>query len=210
MATRILLVLAALGVLYGCGKASSPPEHREKQGSVEEAATASAPTTLQDLESEEPPALLGDEQMAKLDDAGRKQLLACQRDMAYDVWGKKQAAEEEIAYRIKQARKKGHNRAAGNVVRGIQMPREDPGHGGRGGRISPPTGRAHAADARPFLFLPLFTLLPVTILASLRNLPAPPAPAACRRTWRRAAAHALRPCLADGSPPPATLVDPEE
>jgi hypothetical protein len=52
------------------------------------------------------PALLGDEQMAKLDDAGRKQLLACQRDMVHEVWGKKQAAEEEIAYRIKQARKK--------------------------------------------------------------------------------------------------------
>ena len=52
------------------------------------------------------PALLGDEQMAKLDDAGRKQLLACQRDMVHDVWGNKQAAEKEIAYRIKQARKK--------------------------------------------------------------------------------------------------------
>ena len=127
MATRILLVLAALGVLYGCGKASSPPEHREKQGSVEEAATASAPTTLQDLESEEPPALLGDEQMAKLDDAGRKQLLACQRDMAYDVWGKKQAAEEEIAYRIKQARKKGTTVQQEMWFAGYRCPEKIPG-----------------------------------------------------------------------------------
>jgi len=37
MAVRILLVLAAFAVLYGCGQASSPPERQEKQGGVEEA-----------------------------------------------------------------------------------------------------------------------------------------------------------------------------
>ena len=36
MAVRVLLVLAALAVLYGCGQASSPPERQEKQVGVEE------------------------------------------------------------------------------------------------------------------------------------------------------------------------------
>jgi hypothetical protein len=36
MAVRILLVLAAFAVLYGCGQASSPPERQEKQRGVEE------------------------------------------------------------------------------------------------------------------------------------------------------------------------------
>jgi hypothetical protein len=38
MAVRVLLVLAAFGVLYGCGQASSPVERQEKQGGVEEVA----------------------------------------------------------------------------------------------------------------------------------------------------------------------------
>jgi hypothetical protein len=38
MAVRFLLVLTALGVFYGCGQASSPPERQEKQGGVEEVA----------------------------------------------------------------------------------------------------------------------------------------------------------------------------
>jgi len=73
------------------------------------------------------PALLGDEQMAKLDDAGRKQLLACQRDMVHEVWGKKQAAEEEIAYRIKQARKKDTTVQQEMWFAGYRCPEEIPG-----------------------------------------------------------------------------------
>jgi hypothetical protein len=73
------------------------------------------------------PALLGDEQMAKLDDAGRKQLLACQQDMAHEVWGNKQAAEEEIAYRIKQARKKGTTVQQEMWFAGYRCPEEIPG-----------------------------------------------------------------------------------
>src|SRR5918997_1652549 len=103
MAVRVLLVLAALGVLHGCDQASSPPEHHTPPPKSSISATA---TQEESHHHHDVPALLGDEQMAKLDDAGRKQLLACQRDMVHDVWGKKQAAEEEIAYRIKQARKK--------------------------------------------------------------------------------------------------------
>ena len=73
------------------------------------------------------PALLGDEQMAKLDDAGRTQLLACQRDMVHDVWGNKQAAEEEIAYRSKQARKKGTTVQQEMWFAGYRCPEEIPG-----------------------------------------------------------------------------------
>ena len=102
MAVRIILVLATLGVLQGCDQASSPPEHHTTAQTPKSSNSATTPKEIE----HEVPALLGDEQMAKLDDAGRKQLLACQRDMVHDVWGKKQAAEEEIAYRIKQARKK--------------------------------------------------------------------------------------------------------
>jgi hypothetical protein len=42
MVVRFLLVLAAFGVLYGCGRASSPPERQEKQGGVEEVAPEEA------------------------------------------------------------------------------------------------------------------------------------------------------------------------
>jgi hypothetical protein len=42
MTVRVLLVLAALAVLYGCGQASSPPERQEKQGGVEEVAPEEA------------------------------------------------------------------------------------------------------------------------------------------------------------------------
>jgi hypothetical protein len=37
MAVRVLLMLTAFAVLYGCGQASSPPERQEKQVGVEEA-----------------------------------------------------------------------------------------------------------------------------------------------------------------------------
>jgi hypothetical protein len=73
------------------------------------------------------PALLGDEQMAKLDDAGRKQLLACQRDMVHDVWGNKQATEEEIAYLTKQARKEGTTVQQEMWSAGYRCPEEVPG-----------------------------------------------------------------------------------
>jgi hypothetical protein len=34
MAVRVLLVLRAFAILYGCGQASSPVEEQEKQGDV--------------------------------------------------------------------------------------------------------------------------------------------------------------------------------
>jgi hypothetical protein len=37
MAIRVLWVLVAFAVVYGCGQASSPVEQQEKQGGVEEA-----------------------------------------------------------------------------------------------------------------------------------------------------------------------------
>jgi hypothetical protein len=88
-----ILALVVTTVLASC---SSGQEEKNAHGDQAQ----------KEIHHHDAPALLGDEQMAKLDDAGRKQLLACQRDMVHDVWGKKQAAEEEIAYRIKQARKK--------------------------------------------------------------------------------------------------------
>jgi len=52
MAVRVLLVLTALAVLYGCSQASSPAEKRERQGSVEEAGggqqTVSSPAEKQE------------------------------------------------------------------------------------------------------------------------------------------------------------------
>src|SRR5687768_5111534 len=105
MAVRVLLVLAALGVLHGCDQASSPPEHHTTAQTPK--SSNSAPATQKETHHHDVPALLGDEQIAKLDDAGRKQLLACQRDMVHEVWGDKQATEEEIANLTKQARKKG-------------------------------------------------------------------------------------------------------
>ena len=73
------------------------------------------------------PALLRDEQMAKLDDAGRKQLLACQREMVHDVWGDKQAAKEDIAFLTKQARKKGTTVQQEMWFVGYRCPQEIPG-----------------------------------------------------------------------------------
>ena len=73
------------------------------------------------------PALLGDEQMAKLDDAGRKQLLACQREMVHEVWGDKQAAEEDIAFITKQARKKDTTVQQEMWFTGYRCPEEIPG-----------------------------------------------------------------------------------
>ena len=133
MAVRVLVALAALGVLYGCGQASSPPERQEKQGGVKEAATAtasatnSAMATQKEIHHHDAPALLGDEQMAKLDYAGRKQLLACQREMVHHVWGNKQAAKEDIAYLTKQARKKGTTVQQEMWFAGYRCPEEIPG-----------------------------------------------------------------------------------
>ena len=89
-----ILALVVTTVLASCSSGQDEQHTQDDQAQKE-------------IHHHDAPALLGDEQMAKLDDAGRKQLQACQRDMVHDVWGKKQAAEEEIAYRIKQARKKG-------------------------------------------------------------------------------------------------------
>ena len=44
IAVHILLVLAALGILYGCGQGGSPAEKQEKQGGVEEAIGGDKPT----------------------------------------------------------------------------------------------------------------------------------------------------------------------
>ena len=104
MAVRVILVLAALGVLHGCDQASSPPEHNTSPPTPK--TSISATGTPKEIHHHDAPALLGDEQMAKLDDAGRKQLLACQREMVHEVWGEKKAAEDEIAFLSKQARKK--------------------------------------------------------------------------------------------------------
>jgi hypothetical protein len=86
--------------------------------------SSSAPATP---EEEEAPALLGDKQMAKLDDAGRKRLLACQRDMAHELWGNKQAAEEDIAHLTKLARKKGTTVQQEMWFWGYRCPEEIPG-----------------------------------------------------------------------------------
>ena len=45
MVLRVLLVLVAFAVLYGCGQASSPAEKQEKQEGVEPTEPAPDPTT---------------------------------------------------------------------------------------------------------------------------------------------------------------------
>ena len=125
MAVRVLMVLAALVVLHGCDQASSPPEHRTPPPTPKSSNSATA--TQKEIHDHDAPALLGDEQMAKLDYAGRKQLLACQRDMVHDVWGNKQAAKEDIAYLTKQARKKGTTVQQEMWFAGYRCPEEIPG-----------------------------------------------------------------------------------
>jgi hypothetical protein len=124
MAVRVLLVLAALGVLHGCDQASSPPEHHTPPPKSSNSATA---TQEESHHHDEVPALLGEEQMAKLDDAARKQLLACQRDMVHEVWGDKQAAEEDVAFITKQARKKDTTVQQEMWFAGYRCPEEIPG-----------------------------------------------------------------------------------
>jgi hypothetical protein len=125
MVVRVLLVLAALGALQGCDQASSPPEHHTPPPTPKSSISATA--TQKESQEHEVPALLGEEQMAKLDDAGRKQLLACQREMVHEVWGEKQATEEEIAYLTKQARKKGTTVQQEMWYAGYRCPEEIPG-----------------------------------------------------------------------------------
>jgi hypothetical protein len=124
MAVRVLLVLAALGVLHGCDQASSPPKHHT---TAQTPKSSSSATTPKETHHHDAPALLGDEQMAKLDDAGRKQLLACQREMVHEVWGDKKAAEEDIAFITKQARKKGTTVQQEMWFWGYRCPEEVPG-----------------------------------------------------------------------------------
>jgi hypothetical protein len=123
MAVRVLLVLAALGVLQGCDQASSPPEHHTTAQTPKSSNSATTPKEIE----HEVPALLGDKQMAKLDEAGRKQLLACQREMVHEVWGDKQATEEEIANLTKLARKKGTTVQQEMWFVGYRCPEEVPG-----------------------------------------------------------------------------------
>jgi hypothetical protein len=122
MAVRVILVLAALGVLHGCDQASSPPKHHTTAQTPKSSNSATTPKEIE----HEVPALLGDEQMAKLDDAGRKQLLACQREMVHEVWGDKKAAEEDIAFITKQARKKGTTVQQEMWFTGYRCPEEVP------------------------------------------------------------------------------------
>lgn len=49
MAVRLLLVLVAFAVLYGCGQASSPVERQEKKAGAERADKTEAPQTTPDL-----------------------------------------------------------------------------------------------------------------------------------------------------------------
>jgi hypothetical protein len=123
MAVRVLLVLAALGVLNGCDQASSPPEHHTTAQTPKSSNSATTPKEIE----HEVPALLADKQMAKLDDTGRKQLLACQREMVHEVWGGKKAAEEDIALITKQARKKGTTVQQEMWFWGYRCPEEVPG-----------------------------------------------------------------------------------
>ena len=123
MAVRVLLALAALGVLYGCDQASSPPKHHT---TAQTPKSSNSATTQKEIEHEAP-AMLGDQQMAKLDEAGRKQLLACQRDLVHEVWGDKQAAEADIAFITKQARKKGTTVQQEMWFAGYRCPEEIPG-----------------------------------------------------------------------------------
>ena len=125
MAVRVLLVVAALGVLHGCDQASSPPEQNTSPPTPK--TSISATGTPKEIHHHDAPALLGDEQMAKLDVAARKQLLACQRDMVHVVWGDKQATEKEIAYLTKQARKKGTTVQQEMWYAGYRCPEEIPG-----------------------------------------------------------------------------------
>ena len=125
MAVRVLLVVAALGVLHGCGQASSPPERSTPPPTPK--TSISAAGTPKEIHHHDAPALLGDEQMAKLDDAGRKQLLACQRDMVQVVWGDKQATEKEIANLTKQAREKSTTVQQEMWYAGYRCPEEIPG-----------------------------------------------------------------------------------
>ena len=123
MAVRVLFVLVAVGGLHGCDQASSPPKHHTTAQTPKSSNSATTPKEIE----HEVPALLGDEQMAKLDDAGRKQLLACQREMVHEVWGDKQAAEEDIAFLTKQARKKGTTVQQEMWSAGYRCPEEVPG-----------------------------------------------------------------------------------
>jgi hypothetical protein len=109
-----ILALVVMTVLASC---SSGQDEQNAHGDQAQ----------KEIHHRDAPALLGDEQMAKLDNAGRKQLLACQRDMVHEVWGKKQAAEEEIAYRIKQARKEGTTVQQEMWFAGYRCPEEIPG-----------------------------------------------------------------------------------
>jgi hypothetical protein len=69
MAVRVLVVLAAFTVLYGCGQASSPPERQEKQGGVEEAAPEEEVENEQKEEKEKVAPGYTPEEQAKADAA---------------------------------------------------------------------------------------------------------------------------------------------
>ena len=108
-----ILALVVTTVLASC---SSGQDEQHTQGDQAQ----------KEIHHHDAPALLGDEQMAKLDVAARKQLLACQRDMVQVVWGDKQATEKEIAYLTKQARKKGTTVQQEMWFAGYRCPEEVP------------------------------------------------------------------------------------
>jgi hypothetical protein len=109
-----ILALVVTTVLASC---SSGQEEKNAHGDQAQ----------KEIHHHDAPALLGDEQMAKLDDAGRKQLLACQRDLVHEVWGDKKAAKEDIAFITKQARKKGTTVQQEMWFAGYRCPEEIPG-----------------------------------------------------------------------------------
>ena len=109
-----ILALVVMTVLASC---SSGQDEQNAHGDQAQ----------KEIHHRDAPALLGDEQMAKLDDAGRKQLLACQRDLVHEVWGDKKAAKEDIAFITKQARKKGTTVQQEMWFAGYRCPEEIPG-----------------------------------------------------------------------------------
>jgi hypothetical protein len=125
MAVGVLLVLVALGVLHGCDQTRSPPEHNASPHTPHSSSSAAA--APKETHHHDAPAMLGDKQMAKLDDADRKRLLACQRDMVHEVWGNKQAAEKDIAFLTKQARKKDTTVQQEMWFAGYRCPEQIPG-----------------------------------------------------------------------------------
>jgi hypothetical protein len=75
---RVLFVLAAFAVLYGCGEASSPVEKQEKQEGVERAEPAPEPTTPTGTSD----GVSGEEQAAEYDADCRLAIYVAEENMS--------------------------------------------------------------------------------------------------------------------------------